>query len=98
MARVKVVYKITFPNGKIYVGQNVTDTLNYFGSADSRLIERDFTREQRRDFSIRKEILWESETASNSEVTQMEIDFIRVLRSNDPVVGYNKRPKLARTE
>jgi hypothetical protein len=70
----------------------VTDTLNYFGSADSRLIERDFTREQRRDFSIRKEILWESETASNSEVTQREIDFIRALRSNDSAVGYNKTP------
>lgn len=94
MVKVKVVYKITYPNGKIYVGQDVTDTLNYFGSADSRLIERDFTREQRRDFSIRKEILWESETASNSEVTRMEIGFIRALRSNDPAVGYNKRPKL----
>jgi hypothetical protein len=98
MVRVKVVYKITYPNGKIYVGQDVTDTLNYFGSADSRLIERDFTREQRRDFSIRKEILWESETASNSEVTQREIDFIRALRSNDPAVGYNKTPRLSRTE
>jgi hypothetical protein len=98
MVRVKVVYKITYPNGKIYVGQDVTDTLNYFGSADSRLIERDFTREQRRDFSIRKEILWESETASNSEVTQREIDFIRALRSNDPAVGYNRTPRLSRTE
>jgi hypothetical protein len=54
-----------------------------------------FTREQRADFTIRKEILWESETASHSEVTRMEIDFIRALRSNDPAVGYNKWPKLA---
>ena len=44
---VKVVYKITYPNGKIYVGKDLTDTLNYFGSADSRLIERDFPRQQR---------------------------------------------------
>ncbi len=94
----KVVYKITYPNGKIYIGQDVTDTLNYFGSADSRLIERDFTREQRRDFLIRKEILWESETASDSEVAQREIDFIRALRSNDPAVGYNKTPRLYRRE
>lgn len=33
-------------------------TLNYFGSTDSRLIEQDFTRDQRRDLTIRKEILW----------------------------------------
>ena len=39
----KVVYKITYPNGKIYVGMDVTDSINYFGSADSRLIASDFT-------------------------------------------------------
>ena len=54
---VKVVYKITYPNGKIYVGKDLTDTLNYFGSADSRLIERDFPRQQRQVFKITKEIL-----------------------------------------
>lgn len=91
--KLKVVYKITYPNGKIYIGQDRTDTLNYFGSADSRLIEQDFTREQRRDFTIRKEILWESETASDSEVSRVEISFIRRLRSNDRAVGYNKWPK-----
>ena len=30
--RSKVIYKITYPNGKIYVG---TDTMTYFGSADA---------------------------------------------------------------
>jgi hypothetical protein len=93
---VVVVYKITYPNGKIYVGQDRTDTLTYFGSVNSRLIERDFTREQRRDFTVRKEILWESETASHSEVSRVEIGFIRSLRSNDPAIGYNRWPKPAR--
>ncbi|MBF2028174.1 MAG: hypothetical protein IGS48_15645 [Oscillatoriales cyanobacterium C42_A2020_001] len=60
----KVIYKITYPNGKIYVGQDLTDSINYFGSANSKFFEKDFTREQRRDFMIRKEILWESEIAS----------------------------------
>jgi hypothetical protein len=54
---VKVVYKITYPNGKIYVGKDLTDTLNYFGSTDLRLIERDFPRQQRQVFKITKEIL-----------------------------------------
>jgi hypothetical protein len=57
----KVIYKITYPNGKIYIGKDLTDSINYFGSADSRLIARDFSREQRRDFTIRREILWKSE-------------------------------------
>jgi hypothetical protein len=50
----KVIYKITYPNGKIYIGKDLTDTINYFGSADSKLIEKDFTKEQKRDFTIRK--------------------------------------------
>ena len=45
-----IIYKITYPNGKIYVGQDRTDSVTYFGSADSDLIAKDFTREQRRRF------------------------------------------------
>jgi hypothetical protein len=89
----KVIYKITYPNGKIYIGQDVTDSINYFGSADSNLIARDFTREQRRDFTIRKEILWESETTSNSEVNKLEIEYILKYQSNNPLIGYNQHPK-----
>ena len=81
----KVVYKITYPNGKIYIGKDVTDSTNYFGSASGQLIARDFTREQRRDFTIRKEIVWESASASDAEVSAKEIEFIRVHRSNDPI-------------
>lgn len=89
----KVIYKITYPNGKIYVGKDLTDSINYFGSASEVLIAADFTREQRRDFTIRKEILWESDSATNAEVSAKEIEFIRSLRSNDPGIGYNRWPK-----
>ncbi len=89
----KVVYKITYPNGKIYVGKDVPDSINYYGSADDKVIEKDFTIEQRRDFAIRKVILWESETASDKEVTAKEVEFIKSFRSNDPAVGYNQWPK-----
>ena len=88
-----VIYKITYPNGKIYVGQDRTDSINYFGSAVSDLIARDFPREQRRSFTVTREILWESATATHAEVTQKEIEFIIALRSNDPSVGYNRWPK-----
>ena len=53
----KVVYKITYPNGKVYVGSDVTGTLTYFGSVDSATVEQDFTMDQRRDFTVRKRIL-----------------------------------------
>lgn len=88
----KVIYKITYPNDKIYIGKDLTDTLNYFGSANSELIERDFTREEQQKFTITKEILWESKTASNQEVNQKEIEYIRAYQSNNPDIGYNRWP------
>jgi len=88
----KVIYKITYPNGKIYIGKDLTDSINYFGSADSKIIERDFSREQRRDFTIRKEILWEAETASDKEVNLKEVEYINAFKSNDPAIGYNQWP------
>lgn len=89
----KVIYKITYPNGKIYIGKDLTGSANYFGSADSKLIEKDFTREQLLDFSIRKEILWYSESALDKEVNIKEVEFIRSYNSNNPKVGYNQWPK-----
>lgn len=91
----KVVYRITYPNGKIYIGKDITGSANYFGSADGRLIEADFTAAELRDFTIRKEILWESDTASDKEVNAKEVEFIRAFRSNDPEVGYNRWPRFA---
>jgi len=87
-----VIYRITHPNGKIYIGQDRTNSINYFGSASSDLIAKDFTPEQRRSFTITRDILWESETATRAEVTQIEIEFIRRYKSNDPSSGYNQTP------
>ena len=89
----KIIYKITYPNGKIYVGKDLTDSINYFGSASSDLIAQDFSIAQRKTFTITREILWESEVASDSEVNQKEIGYILLLRSNDPKIGYNRWPK-----
>ena len=89
----KNVYKITYPNGKIYIGKDLIGEVNYFGSADNELIAKDFTREQMRDFTIRKEILWESEDASDNEVGKKEMEFIKLYKSNNPEVGYNRMPK-----
>lgn len=87
-----VIYKITYPNGKIYIGQDRTHSANYFGSADSSAISADFTPEQLRDFTIRKEIIWESQTATPAEVTQSEVALIRQYQSNEPAIGYNRWP------
>jgi len=88
-----VIYKITYPNGKIYVGRDETDSISYFGSPENSLIENDFEREQKRDFTLRKQIIWESETCSKEELRQKENEFIISLKSSDPNIGYNQIPK-----
>ena len=91
----KVIYKITYPNNKIYVGKDLTDSINYFGSACDALIAKDFTRDQRRDFTIKREILWESETATDTEVNRKEVEYILSLQANNPAIGYNQWPKFS---
>ncbi|TDW58449.1 hypothetical protein PU634_00125 [Oceanimonas pelagia] len=87
----KVIYKITYPNGKIYIGKDLTDSINYFGSASDELIAKDFTREQRQSMTIRKDILLESDDAA--EINRRESEFIREYQSNNPDIGYNRWPK-----
>ena len=88
-----VVYKVTYPNGKIYVGQDRTGNANYFGSAGSSIIASDFSPEELRDFTIRKEILWASETASRREISEKELELILRFEANNPAIGYNRWPK-----
>jgi hypothetical protein len=92
-----VVYKLTFPNGKIHIGKDIGangHSLRYFGSWDSELVQRDFSESQLRDFTVRKEIIFESK--DKDEVSRKEGELILSLRSNDPSIGYNKthRPRI----
>lgn len=87
----KVIYKITYPNQKIYIGKDLTDDINYFGSADSELISVDFTREERRRMVIVKEIIFESDSVE--EINRTEVEMIRFYQSNNPEIGYNQWPK-----
>lgn len=87
----KIIYKITYPNGKIYIGKDLTNSINYWGSASSDLIVKDFTPEERMDMTIRREIIFTSSDAS--EVNRMEPVFIREHQSNNPSIGYNQWPK-----
>jgi len=93
----KQVYMITYPTGKIYIGKDSIGSHRYFGSPDMDIVNSDFANlpeEVRKDYTIRKQILWESEECSESVLSQKEVEFIRKFQSNDPAVGYNRWPKL----
>lgn len=87
----KQIYKITYPTGKIYIGKDSIGSHRYFGSPDMNIINADFDslpKEIKLDYTIRKQILWESETASEKEV-----ELINQFQSNNPKIGYNQWPK-----
>ena len=91
----KQVYKITYPTGKIYVGKDSIGSCRYFGSPNMDIVNEDFLQlpeAQRKDYFIRKQILWESDTATEEELSAMEIKLIKENNSNDPRIGYNRHP------
>ncbi len=90
--------QITYPNGKVYIGMDLTGTLTYFGSPSPALIAGDFIAEQRLDFTIRKQVIWESSQATDAEVRAEEARQILAHRSNDPAIGYNRSPKWRPTQ
>jgi outer membrane protein assembly factor BamB len=87
----KVVYKITYPNGKIYIGKDLKNDINYFGSADGKYIAKDFSNDECKKFTVTREILWESE--DDSEINKKEVELINRFYSNNPKIGYNQWPK-----
>jgi hypothetical protein len=92
MKRLRLVqlYKITYQNGKIYIGQDRTCDINYFGSADSATIARDFLGTKGLDIRVRKQILRTLRNVTISEVNVEERKLIDDHQSNDPRIGYNR--------
>jgi len=92
----KQVYLITYPTEKIYIGKDAVGSYRYFGSPDMDIVNADFAQlpdATRKDYIIRKQILWESATATDAELSAKEVEMIRKYRSNNPATGYNRWPK-----
>ncbi len=96
MRKVKQIYKITYPTNKIYIGKDAYGSFRYFGSPNMELVSNDFLnlpKEVQMDYTVRKEILWESETATDKELSEKEVEMIKKFQSNNPEIGYNQWPK-----
>ena len=92
----KQIYKLTYPTGKIYIGKDSYGSYRYFGSPDIDVINADFEKLPeaiRKDYSVRKQILWESEDCTEEELSAKEVELIRAHQANNPEIGYNRWPK-----
>lgn len=98
--RLNQVFKVTYPNGKIYVGSDLTGSISYFGSPGDKgkaRIAADLGPQGRREFTATKTILWERETATKAETLAIERDWIIRLGANNPDIGYNGWPRFQPT-
>ena len=89
----KQIYKVTYPTGKIYIGKDSVGSYRYFGSPSIEIINKDFEKlsdDQKTDYTVRKQILWESNTCTEKELAKKEIFYIKKYESNNPKVGYNR--------
>ena len=80
------IYKTTFPNGKIYIGQSTYNDEQYFGSGVicSRALKK-FGKE-----NCKKEILRECKT--QKQLDFFEAYYIKKFNSTDLSIGYNILP------
>jgi hypothetical protein len=92
----KQIYMITYPTGKIYIGKDKVGSYRYFGSPSIDVVNNDFESLPdaiKLDYTVRKQILWESSNCTETELSQKEVEFIRKYSSNNPDIGYNQWPK-----
>lgn len=93
------VFKITFPNGKIYVGSDTArtarlDFFKYFGSplkAKTEMLEElgEYL-EGQHAYVLKKEILHSEEEVCVGDILRIEQEFIKSLHAKNPEVGYNR--------
>jgi hypothetical protein len=93
------VFKITFPNGKIYVGSDTArtarlDFFKYFGSPlkakTEMLCELGEYLDGEHAYVLKKEILHSEKDVRVGDVLRIEQEFISSHHAKDPEVGYNR--------
>lgn len=93
------VFKITFPNGKIYVGSDTATTaridfFKYFGTPvkarDEMHTEMGHFLTSNEAYVVKKEILHSQENVKVSEILKIEQQFIKSLKATDSKIGYNR--------
>ena len=93
------VFKVIFPNNKIYVGSDTgrsacLNFFRYFGSPikaqDEMVCELGDFLNGKEPYVLQKEILYAQDNVRVSEILRIEQQFIKMLHAKDPKIGYNR--------
>lgn len=93
------VFKVTFPNGKIYIGSDTAlnakiDFFKYFGSPKKGKNDmyndlKEYI-DQKIPYKVQKEILYAAENLKIGDILKAEQYYIKYFNSKDPCIGYNR--------
>ena len=93
------VFKVIFPNGKIYIGSDTArtaqlDFFKYFGSPvkakSDMLDELGKYILGHEAYILKKEILYSQENVRVGDILKIEQEHIKSLNAKDPSIGYNR--------
>jgi hypothetical protein len=93
------VFKVTFPNKKIYVGSDTAqsarlDYFKYFGSPvkakEDMYEELGKYLKENKPYTLKKEILYAEENVRVGNILKIEQKYIKSLNAKDPRIGYNR--------
>lgn len=93
------VFKITYPNEKIYIGSDTArtaqlDFFKYFGSPQAAkadmLDDMGEYLSGSKPYVIQKEILHVEQNVRVGDILQIEQQFIKSLNAKNPDIGYNR--------
>jgi hypothetical protein len=93
------VFKVTFPNNKIYIGSDTAKTarldfFKYFGSpikAKHEMLNELGEYLMAGDaYILKKEILYAKKDVRVGDILQIEQHFIKELQAKNPNIGYNR--------
>lgn len=93
------VFKITFPNNKIYIGSDTAKTarldfFKYFGSPakakDDMLNELGAYLTSKEIYILKKDILYAQENVRVGDILKIEQRFIKEFNAREPSIGYNR--------
>lgn len=94
------VYKVTYPDGRIYVGGDLAQTAEfdyykYFGGpslAGKMEMHKSMlnTLGNKKIMSVTKELLYEARNCTISHIRNKEREFIKAWDAKNPNVGYNR--------
>ncbi len=93
------VFKVTFPNKKIYVGSDTAkeakeDYFKYFGTPrkgkHQMLCDMESFLTSKEPYVIKKEILYSKHDVKIAKILKIEQEYIKSLNAKNPEIGYNR--------